>query len=118
MAGELAANFSQIAATSQAWLDMGDEADHVGKTLKNGVPDLFVVFGGDGYAKKVVPNLQPAVDGAINLLDSVTGQCNSTGKKMMATGQKIAQADGVNASLVPPPHADAPAPYTPHTPHP
>lgn len=103
MAIPLSVNFTQLAAASRAWTDIGDEADQVGKGLKNGVPDLLTVFGnGDIYARQVVPNLQPAVDGSISLLDSVKGQCYSTGTNIAVSGNEFAKADGVNTDLVPP----------------
>src|SRR5258708_26697750 len=108
VAGELNVNFPQIAAASQAWTDMGDEADRVGKNLTNGVPDLMAAFGNDVYARKVVPNLQPAVDGSVTLITSVTSQCYSTGTNLAITGQEFAKADNTNKDLVPPPPTPQP----------
>jgi hypothetical protein len=102
MAVPLSVNFSQLAATIKAWTDTGDEADQVGKSLKDGVPDLFVTFGGDRYAEEVVPNLQPAVDGSISLLESVKGQCHGMSRGMAVSGGEFANADNKNTDLIPP----------------
>jgi hypothetical protein len=104
----LSVNYSQLASTIHAWTDTGDEADQVGKGLKDGVPNLFVIFGADRYAKEVVPNLQPAVDGSISLIESVKGQCYSMGRGMAVSGQEFANADKKNTDLIPPPETHHP----------
>lgn len=126
MPDNLGVNFTQIEAASQAWTDIGDEADRVAKNLTDGVPDLMTAFGNDVYARKAVPNLQPALDGSVTLITSVKGQSYSTAKNLAITGQQFAKADGVNKDLVPPgtdvppppaytPPKDAPPAYTPPT---
>jgi hypothetical protein len=101
MADQLSVNIPQVVAAARAWADLADETRRIRMNMQNG-PDLRAVFGNDAYADKVVPNLQPAVDGSVKLLTATEDMEDSVSKNLVITGQTIVKTDQVNAGLVNP----------------